>query len=254
MRPSCSFATLHRRDASRFHRIGHLKLREVFRSMHPTARRGERGFTLLETAVVLMLVSAGLIAFVTLGPRPPRAHAAALSFSAAIAETRALAMANAGVPEPGGPSTGATLSVVQTETSSIAYVYRSRPIPGSAPLVRDAGLPPFHLGAVLTLPNATKAPQPFSIFVSSAGYASIAPNFAYDPREQQTLPSDPGCDETGVVAITATAGNVAESHPLECRFTAFAADVPLDAATLATANASIARRAPIVPSGPRLPQ
>lgn len=216
--------------------------------MHDSARARERGFTVIEAMVVVAIVGASLMAFLALGTRPPRARVASLAFAAALAETRALAMANAAVPLPGGPSSGATLSVMQSGKSSIAYVYRSRPIPGAAPLVRDAGLPPIDFGAIVTLANGTHAPQPFSVFVSSAGYASIAPDFAYDPARPQTLANDPGCDERGVVAVTVEAGMERESHAVDCRFTAFEVDVPLDAATLAEANGSIARRPPIVPT------
>jgi len=95
-------------------------------------------------------------------------------------------------------------------------VYRSRPIAGTPPLDRDLGFPARSLPVTVTVPGLTRAGQPFSIFVSSSGYASVAANYAYDPSRPQMLANDPGCNDDGLtIAVTDETGT--EIHAFACR-------------------------------------
>jgi len=190
-------------------------------------RRAERGFSLLEVTVTLAIVSALLLALTAVrGARPPQTHVAALQLQAALAETRALAMANAGLTNADNSSTGATLSVVPGAHDTTLTVFRSRPIAGRSAPVRDRGLPPIHVPAQLNVAGSSPT-QPFSIFVSSSGYASVAPGYAYDADVPSTFPSDPGCDETRGVAIVVSIASEVESHPFDCRGATYEANTVL---------------------------
>lgn len=179
----------------------------------------QRGFSLIEALVVVGLMSAVLLGFAaSRGARAPEAHVAALGLQAALAEARALAMSNADVS-----GSGATLSLEPERGGTVVSVYESRPIAGKSPPVVDGGFPPEHFAAKMTLAGAASAGQPFSIFVSSSGYASVEANYAYDPAHPVLLAADPGCDEAAGVAITVSDGVRSETHALDCRETQYEA-------------------------------
>jgi type II secretory pathway pseudopilin PulG len=179
----------------------------------------QRGFSLIEALVVVGLMSGVLLAVAAMrGTRPPAAHVAALGLQAALAEARSLAMSNADVT-----ASGATVSVEPERGGTVVTVYESRPIAGRTPPELDAGFPPQHYGASMTLGGAAAAGQPFAIFVSSSGYASVAANYAYDSAHPVLLSADPGCDEAAGVAITISDGIRSETHALDCRETQYEA-------------------------------
>ena len=72
--------------------------------------------------------------------------------------------------------------------------------------------------------SSASAAQPFAIFVSSSGYASVAPGYAYNPLAPVFLSADPGCDEAAGVTITIGDGAAGETHPLDCRETQYEAE------------------------------
>jgi hypothetical protein len=190
----------------------------------------QRGFTVLETAVGIAILSAFVLATASLGSRPPQAHAAAIGLEAALVEARSVAVATADQTDPAWP-TGATVYVAPDPANagrSVVSVYRSRPIPNgnpgaaSGPLSADAGFPPEHLAAALSVRNGVAASAaPFAILVSSSGYASVAAPLAWDPGASGArLTADPGCMEDAVT-IAADDGTRTESHPLSCRDASF---------------------------------
>jgi type II secretory pathway pseudopilin PulG len=180
-------------------------------------RSVQRGFTLLDTLVALAIAGFTLLAVAALhGFQPPEHRVAAMTLQGALAETRALAASNAATTM--GTPTGATLTVVPLASGGTRIaVFAARPIPGAAPLSTDAGFPPVVLPVAITLPGLTVAGEPFTILVASSGYASIAPNYAYDPARPRALATDPGCDETSGVTIAIADDASSETHAFECR-------------------------------------
>jgi type II secretory pathway pseudopilin PulG len=177
----------------------------------------ERGFSLVETLVVVAMTSAFIVfVMASQGSRAPDVHTTALAFEAAVRETRALAMSNAGAR-----ASGAMLSVEPAGAGTIVSIYDSRPLVGWAPPTPDAAFPPMHLPASIVLGADAAMPRPFAILISSSGYASIQENYAYDPAHPTTLSADPGCDETTRPTVNITDGFRKETHPLDCRETQY---------------------------------
>lgn len=177
----------------------------------------QRGFTMIDTIVAIALVGCALVAVTAVhGARPPQRRAAALDLQGALAETRALAASNA--DGMGTTPTGATLSVTPLagRGAQIA-VYASRPIAGAPPLTPDPGFPPLTVPVTVSVSGQAQTPAPFTIFVSSSGYASVATDYAYDPAQPRSLAADPGCDEVGGVTISIADDIATETHPFACR-------------------------------------
>jgi len=167
----------------------------------------------VEVLLVVALLGAVVgVAAATRGTRPPRTRTAVLQLRAALVETRALAMSN-----PGLPGSGATLSVKPSGSDTVIAVYKSRPIAGSILPIADVGFPKRRVPASIVLAGGGGALQPFSILVSSSGYASVQEDYFFDPQRPATLTSDPGCDERDGVAIIVRDEVRSERHILDCR-------------------------------------
>jgi len=180
--------------------------------------QSQRGASLLETVVVVAFGGAAIVAAAALrGAGPPRAHLAALAFEGAVAEARAVAAGNANAAAPGAPGSGATLVVAPSGGETVLTVYRARPIAGAAPPELDPGYPPQRIRASFAIEGKTAPGEPFTILISSSGYASVAGGYAYDPLHPVMLDADPGCEERAGVAIAIGAGAAAETHPFDCR-------------------------------------
>jgi hypothetical protein len=179
--------------------------------------QGERGFSFVETLIVVALIS-GFVVFgvATQGERAPRVHSAAISFESAIQETRALATSNASAQ-----GSGAMLSVVPSGAVTIVSIYESRPLVGWPPPEPDGAVPPMHLPVSIALASEAAMPRPFAILISSSGYASIQRDYTYDAARPTTLTGDPGCDDAKNPAITIADGFRKETHPLDCRETQY---------------------------------
>ncbi len=196
------------------------------REMNGESRASERGFTLLETMVMTAIVGFALLAVAAFsGFGPPQRRIAALALQGALAETRALAEANADATS--STPTGATLTVVPLpdgRTSKLT-IYVSRPIAGAPALKTDPGFPPLRVPVRFNVTGLTAIGEPFTILVSSSGYASIAPKYAYDPAHPVALEADPGCDEARGVIIAVSDDVASEAHPFDCREARYEADV-----------------------------
>lgn len=167
----------------------------------------------MEVLLVVTLLGAVVgVAAATRGTQPPRTRAAVLQLRAALAETRALAMSDAGFA-----GSGATLSLRPSGGDTVIAVYKSRPITGSTLPTSDVGFPSRRVSASIVLASGGGALQPFSILVSSSGYASVQEDYFYDPQRPSTLTSDPGCDERDGVAIVVRDQVRSERHVLDCR-------------------------------------
>jgi prepilin-type N-terminal cleavage/methylation domain-containing protein len=144
----------------------------------------ERGFTLIELAVVVAIVVVLLAATAgfTLGSRPFALHSAVTQFDGLLAQARAVAAT-------GG--NGATLLFEPRSplgTSISLYVGRPNGPPMSA-----AG-PALRIDADVRASGA--GPAPFAIFISSAGRATVLggyPAGAFDPAHPQLVASEPAC-------------------------------------------------------------
>ena len=191
----------------------------------------ERGFALLDTivasAILAMLVLAGASVF---GMRPARAHSSAIALEQAMTEARSLAAASSNAMDPLHP-TGATV-VVEPDPSGVTgatqiAVYQSRPVifvsgQNPYPPVRDRGFPPQHVAATFTFtgssPSAgpTTVSEPFAIFLSGSGYASLVQLAgSYDENRPKYLSADPGCAADDA-RISVTDGVSTESHSFGC--------------------------------------
>ena len=187
----------------------------------------QRGFSLIEILLVVTLMGALLVgALAVRGEREPNVHIAALAVQAALEETRALAMSNAAVG-----TSGATLTLAPLGTDTVLTVYKSRPIAGSAPPTEDQGFTARSYPVTIEMAGGPDAQQPFSIFISSSGYASVKTGYAYEPARPVMLPSDPGCDESRGMAITISDGYRTETHSLDCREAQYEASAPLPSPT-----------------------
>lgn len=173
----------------------------------------QRGFSLVENCFVLSIVAASIVALLAFrGAALPKVHVAALGFQAALAETRALAMSRAGKS-----GSGAMLSANGSSSETVLSIYDARPMEGSRQPSADSGFPPLRYPVAMNVAGKTVAGQPFAIFISSSGYASVAAGYGYDPAHPAMLSTDPGCDERAGVAITIADGVRTETHPLDCR-------------------------------------
>ena len=198
------------------------------------AMERQRGFTLLEMTVTLMVLSMLVLATATaFGARVPRARPAQLALAAALAQARGVAMSTGDATNPVVP-TGATVTVDVDPTDgagSTIRVFRSRPIvyggPGlgagskPAPLVPDGGLALARVKATFHIddsnPKHGNSDRPFTILISHSGYASVLAGYAYDPvRNNVWTKPDPGCTEGGVT-IVADDLRVLDSAGLSCR-------------------------------------
>jgi hypothetical protein len=181
---------------------------------------------LVACAVLAIVAVAGASVF---GSRPVRPHQAAIALEAAMTEARSLAAASADAMDPLHP-TGATVIVEQDPagpagTTRIA-VYRSRPISfngqQSYPPTRDTGFPPERVSGTFTFsgvsPQTGKSTvaEPFAIYLSGSGYASIVQLVGpYDENNPPNVYPDPGCAADGA-QIAVTDGASSENHPFGC--------------------------------------
>ncbi len=190
----------------------------------------ERGFALLDMLVACALLAVVAVASTTVfGLRPARTHAAAIALEAAMSEARSLAAASANATDPLHP-TGATV-IVEPDPTGIAgvtriAVYRSRPVifNGQTPYppVRDTGFPPQRVAGTFSFSGsspatgATRVAEPFAIYLSGSGYASVVHlATAYDENDPPYRADDPGCAADGAL-ITVTDGDASERHPFGC--------------------------------------
>jgi hypothetical protein len=121
-------------------------------------------------------------------------------------------MSNAGLS-----GSGATLSLKPSGSDTVIAVYKSRPIEGSDVPTADLGFPSRRVPESIVLAAGGGILEPFSIFVSSSGYASVQEDYFYDPQRPATLTSDPGCDERDGVAIIVRDQVRSERLILDCR-------------------------------------
>jgi type II secretory pathway pseudopilin PulG len=184
--------------------------------------RGERGFTVVDMLVATAIL-AGLVLVTAFNfSRPPKLHPAALALQAALSEGRSLATTFGQISDVRGSVgfsglDGATVTITPDPLDadrSVISVWRSRPRSNGDPLTLDPGFPPQHVPVRFT--SSTAGPEPFSVLISSAGYASIQGGFPSELPPPNTLETDPGCREEGE-SIAVVDGSQTETHRIECR-------------------------------------
>ncbi len=185
--------------------------------------RRERGF-----GVVDLLVATGILAgFVLVTAfnlsRPPTLHPGALALQSALVEGRSLAMTFGQISDVAGGVgfaglDGATVTVTRDpadpQHGSVIAVWRSRPRTSGDPLTADPGFPPQRVPVTFT--SSTAGTEPFSILISSSGYASIQGRYPTALPPPNSLATDPGCHEDGE-SISVVDAAQSETHRLECR-------------------------------------
>lgn len=192
--------------------------------------RRERGFTLADMLVATAILAGFVLVTAWNFSRPPKLHPAALTLQAALTEGRSLAMTFGGIPAAaaaGGASapSGATVTLTPDpfdERGTVISVWRSRPQSGGSSLTADPAYPPQRVPVRFV--SSTAGAEPFSVLISSAGYASIAGRFPASLPPPNSLDTDPGCNEDGE-AITAEDASHAETHRIECREAVYDASV-----------------------------
>jgi hypothetical protein len=184
--------------------------------------RRERGFVVADMLVAMTILVGFVLVTAYNFSRPSRLHPAALALQAALVEGRSLAMTFGQISDAAGSAgfsglDGATVTITPDPADpqgSVIAVWRSRPRMNGDPLTADPGFPPQHVPLRYT--SSTAGAEPFSILISSAGYASIQGHFPPTLPPPNVLETDPGCLETGetisVVEVMQT-----ETHRFECR-------------------------------------
>ncbi len=189
-----------------------------------------RGFTVVDLLVATAILSGFVLATAFNFSRPPELHPAALALQAALVEGRSLAMAFGQISDaPGSVGfsglDGATVTLTPDPgdaAGTVIGVWRSRPQASGDPLVPDPGFPPQHIPARFT--SSTAGAEPFSILISSAGYASVQGRFPATLPPPNSLTTDPGCHENGE-AISVSSGGASETHRFECREAVYDASI-----------------------------
>ncbi len=167
--------------------------------------RDSRGYTLVEVTVATGILAVFLLAVgaIALGSRPFAVRSDATRFDALVAAARAVASS-------GG--NGATLAFVPVGGSAgaTARLYAGRPNGGP---MRPTSLAPVRLRTEIRAKNVGR--PPFSLFFSSAGYATAASG-SYAPGSY--LASEPPCPvpSPGTAVVTFSAGRAGESRTLPC--------------------------------------
>jgi hypothetical protein len=184
--------------------------------------RRERGFVAADMLVAMAILVGFFLVTAFNFSRPPRLHPAALALQAALVEGRSLAMTFGQISDVAGGAgfsglDGATVTVTPDPANaqgSVISVWRSRPQMNGDPLTPDPGFPPQHVP--LRFISSTVGAEPFSILISSAGYASIQGKFPTALPPPNALATDPGCHEAGET-ITVVDVMQTETHRFECR-------------------------------------
>ena len=203
------------------------------------AFRKERGFTLFETMIgvaILMIALTGVAS--SLSTKPGSTRAAAFDLQAAVAEARSVAAMDAAksldplAAAHGTAGTGATVGVVPSGSGGVVItVYRGRPVEGApgwptsdehfAPITTQAGMSVADA-------NGRAGEPPFAILVTSAGVASIAPDYDFRSHTGFGISGDPGCPGGERAEISVTSLGTSQTHELSCR------EASYDAATAVT--------------------
>ena len=184
--------------------------------------RGERGFTVVDMLVATAILAGFVIVTAFNFSRPPKLHPAALALQAALVEGRSLAMTFGQISDVAGAPgfaglDGATVTITPDPANaqgSVIEVWRSRPRMNGDPLTPDPGFPPQRVPVRYI--SSTAGAVPFSILISSAGYASIQRQFPGTLPPPNSLAEDPGCHEAGEF-ISVVDGGQSETHRIECR-------------------------------------
>jgi prepilin-type N-terminal cleavage/methylation domain-containing protein len=191
------------------------------------ARRGERGFSLVEVILVVGIVAliAGLSA-ATLRQRPAQARTTALAFAELVAQARALAAVSATGTLAGG--SGATIAVTRDASGSyIATLYAFRPAAGAAqqPVRDPRALPLRTATAIDIVTGGTRSGPPFALFFSASGAAGAA--VPYTVGVDAPLAAQPVCPaQTGIV-LAFDDGVHTHGYALSCAFAQLDVDTPV---------------------------
>jgi prepilin-type N-terminal cleavage/methylation domain-containing protein len=195
----------------------------------PERANAEAGYSLIEVLTVVAMIAILMgVSAETLGQQPAQLSSSIQQFSAMVAQTRALALANAGQLGVGdgtsvAAATGATLWVQPDPTDpnyTIATLYWYRPIlqnPCRGCVQLDTTTPPLRMRVQMTAAIPSDGSNSaFAIFVSPSGHLSAITGPKWSPG-QGPIETEPICDPNNPPTILFSSNGNQQVRHLTCQ-------------------------------------
>jgi len=179
---------------------------------------GQRGYTLVELAIVVAIASMVLLSggALWMGRRADALGTSVQLFDGVLHHAQALAAAS---------GNGATIVVAPRADGATLYVYAGRPnVPGS---MAEQG-PPVDIEAGVREP--VLGSPPFSVFLNSAGHATglaAYPDYSSGSAVFAPVAAEPACPGSGGYTLVFSSGGASESRSLACSVSAPGAPDPV---------------------------